>query len=47
MLTTARDPLMPAIMDAWFLASEKQCQGCSGPSGRLFRMVDSVAWLDM
>jgi hypothetical protein len=34
---------MPAIIDAWFLESEKHCQGWSGPFGRLFRMVESVA----
>jgi hypothetical protein len=30
---------MPAIIEAWFFASEKHCQGCAGPFGKLFRIV--------
>ena len=38
--------LIPAIIDAWFFASENTCQGLSGPAGLLLRMVPSVAWLE-
>jgi len=37
---------MPAIIDAWFFASENTCHACSGPAGWLLSMVDSAAWLD-
>src|SRR5450631_333320 len=43
---TARDPLIPAIIEAWLRASENPCHGWSRPLGRLFRMVDSAAWLE-
>ena len=32
---------MPAIIEAWFLASENTCQ-----SGNEFKIVDSAAWFD-
>ena len=38
MWQVAREPLMPAIIEAWFRASENTCQ-----SGNEFRMVDSAA----
>jgi hypothetical protein len=47
MLTTPREPLMPAIMEAWFLASENTCHGRSGPCGKLFRIADNAAWFEM
>ena len=34
---------MPAIIEAWFRASENTCQG---PGSGTFRMVDSAAWLE-
>ncbi len=37
----ALEPLIPAIIEAWFLASENTTQ-----SGRLLRMVDSAPWLE-
>ena len=38
---------MPAIMEAWFLASENTCHGRSGPCGKLFRIADNAAWFEM
>ncbi len=42
----AFEPLMPAIIEAWFFASENTSHGLFGPAGWLFRMVDSAAWFD-
>ena len=43
---TERALLMPAIIEAWFLASEYTCHSTSGPAGREFSTVDSAAWFD-